>query len=296
LRPANQRFAGGKLLGVKRILVRQNKPVVERLCQKFEKDAKGGAMYRIFVVDDEREIRRGLVNFFPWDILGYEIAGQAENGKQAFDFIVQNPGMVDVLFTDIKMPVMSGIELVRQLRQQGIHLKVVLLSAYSEFEYARDGLKMGVVDYVLKPTEYKNLIQTFQRIACMLDEERGYQEKTGEPEKHLSLHGKIVLEVKQYIKLNYDNTNLDLAAQHINLSPSYLSTIFKQETGMNFSDYLQSQKMENAARLILGGSRKTYEISGMVGYFSSKNFTRAFKKYFGMSPREYRNNQSQREE
>jgi YesN/AraC family two-component response regulator len=253
-------------------------------------------MYRIFVVDDEQEIRRGLVNFFPWDMLGYEIAGQAENGRQAFDFIVQNPGSVDVLFTDIKMPVMSGIELVRQLRQRGIHLKVVLLSAYSEFEYARDGLKMGVVDYVLKPTEYKNLIQTFQRIARMLDEERGCSEKTGEAGKHLSHHGKIVFEVKQYIKLNYANTNLDFAAEHVSLSPSYLSTIFKQETGMNFSDYLQSQKMESAAKLMFNSSRKTYEISEMVGYYSSKNFTRAFKKYFGVSPREYRNNQGREEQ
>jgi YesN/AraC family two-component response regulator len=253
-------------------------------------------MYRIFVVDDEREIRKGLVNFFPWDTLGYEVAGQAENGRQALDFIVQNPGTVDVLFTDIKMPVMSGIELVRQLRQRGIPLKVVLLSAYSEFEYARDGLKMGVVDYVLKPTEYKNLMQTFQRIARMLDEERGCPEKSRENGRHLSLHGRIVLEVKQYIKLNYADTNLDIAAHHINLSPPYLSTIFKQETGMNFSDYLQSQKMENAAKLMLNNSQKIYEISEMVGYYSSKNFTRAFKKYFGVSPREYRNNQIQEEE
>jgi YesN/AraC family two-component response regulator len=228
-------------------------------------------------------------------MLGYEIAGQAENGKQALDFIVQNPDAVDVLFTDIKMPIMSGIELVRQLRQRGIYLKVVLLSAYSEFEYARDGLKMGVIDYVLKPTEYKNLIQTFQRIAGMLDEEQGRSGKAEETGKKLSHHGKLVLAAKRYIKLNYANTNLDITAQHVNLSPSYLSTIFKQETKINFSDYLLTERMENAAKLILNSSYKTYEISELVGYHSSKNFTRAFKKYFGLNPREYRNNQSREE-
>ncbi|GHT66552.1 DNA-binding response regulator [Spirochaetia bacterium] len=251
-------------------------------------------MYRVFVVDDEQEIRKGLVNFFPWNMLGYEVAGQAENGKQAFDFIMKNPDRVDVLFTDIKMPVMSGIELVRQLIQAGIHLKVVLLSAYSDFEYARDGLKMGVVDYILKPTEYNNLIQTFQRLARLLDEERGKSpvvfEDNDNDESALSYHGKLVRSAKQYVKFNYANTSLELTAEHIHLSPSYLSTIFREEAGITFSDYLISQKMENAARMMQDISYKTYEISEQVGYRSSKNFSRTFKKYFGVTPREYRDN------
>jgi YesN/AraC family two-component response regulator len=250
-------------------------------------------MYRVFVVDDEKEIRKGLVNFFPWKMLGYEVIGQAENGKQALDFITKNVKMVDVLLTDIKMPIMDGIELIRELLQKGIHLKVVLLSAYSDFEYARDGLKMGVVDYALKPTEYNNLIQTFQRIGKMLDAERGTTPDSENSQSHqpLSYHGKQVQAVKQYLNINYANTTLELAAQYINLSPSYLSTIFKEETGITFSDYLLAKKMENAAQMILDIEYKAYEISEKVGYSSSKNFTRAFKKYFGISPREYRNKQ-----
>ena len=250
-------------------------------------------MYRVFVVDDEKEIRKGLINFFPWNMLGYEVIGQAENGKQAFDYITKNFKMVDVLLTDIKMPIMDGIELVRQLMQKGINLKVVFLSAYSDFEYARDGLKMGVVDYALKPTEYNNLIQTFQRISKMLDLERGSSKTSdvGEHQSFLSYHGKLIHAAKQYLNINYANTNLEMAAQYVNLSPSYLSTLFKEETGATFSDYLLTQKMENAARMILDIEYKAYEISEKVGYCSPKNFTRAFKRYFGVSPREYRNKQ-----
>jgi YesN/AraC family two-component response regulator len=244
-------------------------------------------MYRVFIADDEKEIRRGLANFFPWNMLGYEVAGQAENGKEALDFIVNNPSLVDVLLTDIKMPLMNGIELVRELLQRGINIKVVFLSAYSDFEYARKGLKLGVVDYALKPTEYNNLIQTFERIARMLDGERG--EAPERPGEAAGYHGKLVHAVKQYVKINYADTNLNLAARHVNLSPSYLSTIFREVTGSTFSDYLLSLKMENAAKMIMDIDQKTYEVSEKVGYASSKNFTRAFKKYFGMSPREYRN-------
>lgn len=245
-------------------------------------------MYRVFVVDDENEIRRGIVNFFPWEMLGFRVAGQAENGKQALDYLLKNAGSVDVLLTDIKMPVMDGIELVRCLREAGLNLKVVLLSAYSDFEYARDGLKLGVVDYALKPTEYKNLIKTFERIRGLLDMERNMADSKPVASEPLHYRGRIIQTVKQFLNLHYDTTNLEETARFVNLSPSYLSTLFKEEAGISYSDYLLGLKMENAARMVLDIGSKTYEISEKIGYRSAKNFARAFKKYYGVSPREYR--------
>lgn len=246
-------------------------------------------MYRVFIVDDESEIRRGLVNFFPWNMLGFEVAGQAENGKQALDELIKCAGTVDVLLTDIKMPIMDGIELIRRLQAAGIHLQVVLLSAYSDFEYARDGLKLGVVDYALKPTEYNNLIQTFQRIAHMLDVKKTQPIQDEPDHTPHSYKQKLIQTVKQYLRLNYATANLEDAARFVNLSASYLSVLFKEDTGIAFTDYLLAQKMEYAAKLMQDITYKTYEISELAGYSNAKNFTRAFKKHFGMSPREYRN-------
>ncbi len=246
-------------------------------------------MYRVFIVDDESEIRKGLVNFFPWNMLGFEVAGQAENGKQALDALVKAAGTVDVLLTDIKMPFMDGIELIRRLQAIGIHMKVVLLSAYSDFQHARDGLKLGVVDYALKPTEYNSLIETFQRIAGMLDKEREEAPPQEADPAPSTYKNKLVRTVQQYLRLNHATATLESAADYINLSASYLSTIFKEETGMAFSDYLIAQKMEYAAKLMQDITYRTYEISEMLGYSNPKNFTRAFKKHFGQSPREYRN-------
>lgn len=245
-------------------------------------------MYRVFIVDDEREIRKGLINFFPWEMLGFQVSGQAENGKQALDYILKSSSMIDVLLTDIKMPVMDGIELVKKLNENKIDLKVILLSAYSDFEYARDGLKLGVYDYALKPTEYNNLIQIFQRLRQLLDQKREIKanEKT---ENIYNFKGRIIHTAKQYLSLNYATTNLEDTARYVNFSPSYLSTVFKEVTGINFSDYLIKLKMDNAAKLLMDVSYKTYEISELVGYSNAKNFTRVFKKYFGISPREYRN-------
>lgn len=245
-------------------------------------------MYRVYIVDDESEIRRGLVHFFPWNMLGYEIAGQAENGKQALDDLLKCAGTVDVLLTDIKMPFMDGIELIRRLKESGIHLKVVLLSAYSDFEYARDGLKLGVVDYILKPTEYHNLIETFQKLANVLDSERCDVLPT-KAETPRSFRQQLVQTVQQYLRLNHATANLEDSARFVHISASYLSTLFKEETGMAFTAYLIDQKMEHAAKLMQDITYKTYEISEIVGYSNAKNFTRTFRKHFGLSPREYRN-------
>jgi two-component system response regulator YesN len=246
-------------------------------------------MYRVFVVDDEYEIRKGLINFFPWEMLGFQVAGQAENGKQALDLILKSAGTIDVLLTDIKMPVMGGIELVKHLNENGIKLKVILLSAYNDFEYARDGLKLGVYDYALKPTEYKNLIQTFSRLKQQLDQQKELLSDKSEADYPQNYKSKLISTAKQYLKINYATTNLEDTARYVNLSPCYLSTIFKEETGIGFSDYLIKVKMENAARLLLDINYKIYEISELVGYSNAKNFTRVVKKFYGVSPREYRN-------
>ncbi|WP_304944114.1 helix-turn-helix domain-containing protein, partial [Vallitalea guaymasensis] len=95
--------------------------------------------------------------------------------------------------------------------------------------------------------------------------------------------------IKNITKNNYQNVTLQYVADKVNISPSYLSKYFKSKTGENFSDYVLKIKMEKARELLMDIKYKTYEVSELVGYTNPKNFTRAFKKYFGQSPRNYRN-------
>lgn len=107
-------------------------------------------MYKILIADDVAEICNGLSLYFPWHEFGFEVAGQAADGAQVMEFIASNP--VDVLLCDIKMPVMDGIAVAKELFYRKSPVKIVFISAYKEFEYAKKALAYGVVDYLVKPT------------------------------------------------------------------------------------------------------------------------------------------------
>jgi YesN/AraC family two-component response regulator len=250
-------------------------------------------MYRMLVVDDEYESRNTLCSCFPWNQVGFEITAQADNGRSALDYILSTG--VDVVLCDIKMPVMSGIELARELHARKLKTVVVFLSGYRDFEYAQKAMAFGVRYYIIKPARYEELKNLFDELKKELDS----REAAGDPAAArgalprnasvFSMQEKLVGAVKKYIEDNYCTVTLESAAKSVHMNSSYLSQFFKQKTGSNFSDYLIDVKMKKAVELLKDISLKAYDVSEMVGYTNSKNFSRTFKNYYGMSPREYRN-------
>ncbi|WP_055106189.1 response regulator transcription factor [Paenibacillus ihumii] len=128
-------------------------------------------MYNLLIVDDEAETREALSSYFPWDEVGFEVVGQANNGQEALQFIA-GVERVDVVLTDIKMPVMSGVELAEKLYNGHRHIKTVFISGYRDFEYAQKALHYRVKNYVLKPAKYHVLMEVFHEIKEELDAER----------------------------------------------------------------------------------------------------------------------------
>ena len=118
-------------------------------------------MYQVIIADDEAKIRSGLANLFPWNQLGFEIAAVCSNGKEALDFAMENP--VDLVLSDIRMPIMDGLELSRLLLPKK-PVKMVFFSGYQDFNYARQAMKNGVSDYLLKPVKYEDLSDCLTRI------------------------------------------------------------------------------------------------------------------------------------
>lgn len=245
-------------------------------------------MYKLLIVDDEFEIRVGLTNYFKWDKLGFEVVAFLENGMKAFNYIKNNP--VDVLLCDIRMPIMTGIDLARILHQNKANVKIVFLSGYREFEYAQKALDYGVKHYIVKPTRYDDVVRIFSELKNELDAEKDQPAQADDDMKITGCDqsGEIIETIKLYIQHNYNVATLEDTAKLVFMNPFYLSKFFKQKTGQNFSDYLTKIKMEKAAELLKDISYKTYEVSGMIGYTNPKNFTRAFKKFFGISPLEFR--------
>jgi YesN/AraC family two-component response regulator len=252
-------------------------------------------MHKLLIADDEYEIRNGLSHYIPWNEMGFEVVGHVENGLDVINFIDKH--LVDVLLCDIRMPVMSGIDVARELSKQKSPVKIVLLSGFKEFEYAQQALEFGVRSYLLKPAKYTEIYSVFSRIKEDLDENPpdpsitlAPSEDTSEKtEKNSDISSKAVQKIKKYIQDHYKDATLENAAKIVYLNPYYLSKYFKTQTGENFSDYVTRIRMNKAVELLKDVKYKTYEISEMVGYSNAKNFTRTFRKHFGHSPREYRN-------
>lgn len=139
-------------------------------------------MYKILIVDDEIEVRQGIVSKIDFKSLGFELIGEAENGLDALDIIEgKNP---DIVFVDIKMPYMDGLELTREVYHRFPAIKVVIISGFDEFEFARQAIRFNVLDYVLKPVSSADIVKLLQKIKKQLDEEKHKRRDLMSLEKH----------------------------------------------------------------------------------------------------------------
>lgn len=126
-------------------------------------------MYKVILVDDEEEVRNGILKKIDWKEYGFEIAGQAENGKDALD--LTEKVIPDVVITDIKMPFMDGIQLSEQIRKKFPSAKIIILTGFDQFEYAQKAIKLDVSEYVLKPVSSKELISVLIKVKNKIDDE-----------------------------------------------------------------------------------------------------------------------------
>lgn len=126
--------------------------------------------YRVVLVDDEEEIRLGISRKIDWENLGFSLAGQAQNGVEALEVCEQVKP--DVVISDIKMPFMDGLELGRRLRQTLPAAKLVILTGFDDFEFARQAVSINVFEYLLKPVDAQELSLILSRLHQEIDKSR----------------------------------------------------------------------------------------------------------------------------
>lgn len=233
------------------------------------------------IIDDEPKIRNGLSNLLTRRE-GWEVAGAYENAADALKYLAVN--QVDVMITDIKMPEISGLELIARIRERDKKTAIIILSGYSNFQFAQRAIELGVSRYLTKPTNPRELI-------CVLEETEkklgGKQEKEEDSGKIPNL---FVQKAADYIKLNYsEKISIKEIADQLYLSPNYLSELFKKHTGKTISEYLTEYRLEKACQLLDHAEYRVGDVSGMVGIHDGRYFSNMFKKKYGMTPTEYRN-------
>lgn len=236
-------------------------------------------MYQLIIVDDEIKIAEGIANLFPWEHIGFSVT-YFGTAAEALSYMENHPA--DVLMSDIEMPDMDGIELCRRLQDRDI--PVIFISSHQNYEYFRSAIQYRVEDYLLKPLKSTDILNCFSKIKMELDQKNAIKD-----EKPATYYEQVVNEVKEYIQKNYREASLEEAAEKVHLSPGYLSRIFKEHAEMGFSEYLVKIRMEKASELLADIQYKSYDIAYYIGYDNPKNFSRAFKAYYGITPKEYRN-------
>lgn len=254
---------------------------------------------RLLIADDEKNIRNGLLSL-PWNTIGIQKVYQAENGLEALKILEEK--QIDIVISDIKMPGLSGLELAEFVQKNSLDTAVVLLTGFSEFEYAQKALRNGVLDYMLKSLRPKDILATVLKVKETL-EKRRYKEKVVERyegaansrdyQEQISWHFRGVneqaMEILKDVAQNFSQgVSLNSLAEKYHYSVAYLSRMIKKETGFSFSEILNSIRLAQAAELLQKDCGKISMAGEMAGFSDQKYFSQVFKKAFGVSPGEFR--------
>ncbi len=243
-------------------------------------------MLKVLIVDDEALVRRGIVLGVDWAALGCVVVGEAANGEEGIAAVERfSPNLI---ITDVRMPKMDGIEMMNRLREKGCRAHVIVLTAYSDFSYARSALQFGADDYLLKPFRDQELTAAIDRI------HRKERERISlTPQAALPLvkrdKSKYVLQALEYIAVHYADQDISITsiAAHLGVSEGHLSHVFKKETSYSVISYLTQYRMHTAMKLLQDCRYKVYEVAELVGYRDVAYFGSTFKKLVGVSPSEY---------
>lgn len=250
-------------------------------------------MYNILIADDESIVRRGIKTLVDYKALGIDEVFEAENGQTALDII--RSGTVHILFADINMPKMNGLDLVRAAKQQDVKLKIALITGYDYFDYVLTALRLGVDDYILKPISKDDITELLIKLIDKRKAEDGLDSIRTATDKILQLSGdrdenSLKNELSDRLLKNIENPNFSLSelAKEVGYSVPYLSTLFKKSFGSNFRDYLLEQRLERAKLLLLSTSMKNYEVGIAIGMQDANYFSACFKRKYGVTISEFR--------
>ncbi|WP_309122359.1 helix-turn-helix domain-containing protein [Paenibacillus sp.] len=351
-------------------------------------------MFKIVTADDEKMIKRSMRKLIEKADAPFFITGEATNGREALDIIRSDPPQL--LITDICMPLMDGLQLIATVKEEYRAMEVVVISGYSDFDYARQAIRYGVTDYLLKPidpAEFTGLLlriyerhednnrkiaERGERLGTFIEEgehivdriwtiqeealraklkdieaarndqvseldelKETYMEqllyivnklesKSGHPfDKDEALRLKeahtreaahrlfqhacfgFIREVSclrnpaqslyirktiEEIEAQYADSELSLlrAAERASMSVTYFTRLFKQEAGTTFMKYVTDVRMTKAKQLLAQQDRKVGDVALEVGYTNYHHFAKAFRKYHGITPTQYRKAYEQR--
>ena len=244
-------------------------------------------MYKVILVDSEMSAIESFKAMIKWSAYGFNIQGSFVDAKSALKHISQRH--IDVIFTDIEIPDMNGLDFIAEAKRLLPNVKVVILSKSDNFSYARRAISLRVFEYCLKPVTKSTADELMKRLKIELDKDSG---RYSEFKVSYGINNAKFKKLVEYINENYqEKFYLKELADMFGLNITFCCQLFNKYMGCTFMDYCAKLKMEKAAELILQNEMSILEIAEYLNY-DYFYFNKLFKKHYGMTPKRYKDSMS----
>lgn len=249
--------------------------------------------YRILIVDDDPEI----ANYISQELSDRYHCSICNNGRDALESVLKNPP--HLVISDVLMPEMSGIELTKRIKANVNinHIPVILVTALSDTQSNVEGLNVGAAAYLTKPfnvtllkTTVDNIIKSRQRLKNVYEGKQTVEQKIPKTELQTPderLMKRVMKIIEQHI-FDHD-LSVELLASEVGISRVHLNRKLKELTNQTTTDFIKNIRLKRAAELLCQKKQSIAEVADMVGFQNANNFSTAFRKLFGVSPRDYMN-------
>ena len=256
-------------------------------------------MYKVAIIDDEPIIVRGLSQTIPWDKYGCTLAGTAGSGEEGLALIRRE--QPDIVFSDIAMPGMNGLQMIAAMHTEFPRTKITILTGDRDFDYAQTAIRLGVCRFLLKPTNMDEIHEAIQFMTNELDR-MGPAVQSAQPQQEAadataaqsedSAGSFIVRSALDYIEHHFtEKLTLAELADEMYVSQWHLSKLLNKHTQKSFSELINERRVQEAKRYLQDVSLRVSDVPELVGFADVAHFSRVFKKYTKMSAHEYRNTQ-----
>lgn len=251
--------------------------------------------YTIIIVEDERLTLEALVRTTPWEQLNLELIGTAEDGI-AGEELIKNTDP-DIVITDIRLPGQDGLDM---LASSPVN-HAIILSGHTDYTYMKKAIRLGVFDYLQKPMEEGQLEAALADLVEKLTEE---ESEFAHFRKVQDVSNPIIAlpvsvgkhntdSVIRFIEENFQSPiGLAEASRFAGVTESHLSRMFKENTGINFLQYLNAFRLNNAMLLMKDPRKNIGEIASESGFPTPGYFAKLFRKYTGKTPSQFRDGQN----
>ena len=247
-------------------------------------------LYTVILVDDQPLCLKGMESGFDWKKYGFEVAYKTTSPKVALEMIRElDP---DVVCTDMRMPCISGMELIKAAKAMNAKAKFIIVSGYEDFEKACEAIQYNVFRYCLKPIDKRSTESILAELKAALDSQNQrweQPERAAEACPANDVHNHKFRKLLLYMEQHYmDALSLDELAKKFEINASFASRLFSQYFEMGYSQYLTTLRLKNATDLLKNTKIPIEEVSYVVGFNDPAYFSRTFKKYYGETPYAYR--------